>query len=135
MSWSRGLETSKVGFSPCTILQSPFLLYLHQTYCVDSAEKKIIEERHLTTLQKEKDEVSRLKAELEKVKKDQEAEIQEVLSKERDRHAQEVEKVRSLLTTSEGELDSLRERARICKTALNQVDDEMNGMISFSALL
>ncbi len=111
------------------------MLYLYETYCVDAAEKKIIEERHLTTLQKEKDEVSRLKAELEKEKKNRAAEIQEVLSEERDRHAQEVERLRSLLTTSEGELDSLRERAKIWKTALNQVDDEMNGKISSFALL
>ena len=111
------------------------MLYLCETYCVDAAEKKIIEEHHLTTLQKEKDEVSRLKAELEKVKKNRAAEIQEALSEERDRHAQEVERLRSLLTTSEGELDSLRERANIWKTALNQVDDEMNGKISSFALL
>ena len=110
-------------------------MYLRQTYCVDTAEKKVTAERQLALLQKEKDEVSRLKAELEKVKKDHEAEIQEVLSEERDRHAQEVEKLRSLLTTSEGELDSLRERAKIWKTALNQVDDEMNGKISFLAFL
>ena len=131
MSWSRGLNTSKVGFSPCTILQ----LHLRQTYCVDAAEKKVTAERQLAILQKEKDEVSRLKAELEKVKKDHAAEIQSVLSEERDRHALEVEKLRSLLTTSEGELDTLRERAKVWKTALNQVDDEMNGKISSSALL
>ena len=111
------------------------MLHLRQSYCVGAAEKKITAERQVATLQKEKDEVSRLKAELEKVKKDHEAEVQEVLSEERDRHAQEVEKLRSLLTTSEGELDSLRERAKIWKTALNQVDDEMNGKISFLAFL
>ena len=110
-------------------------MYLRQTYCVDAAEKKVTAERQLATIQKEKDEVSRLKAELEKVKKDHAAEIKSVLSEERDRHALEVEKLRSLLTTSEGELDSLRERAKIWKTALNQVDDEMNGKISFFALL
>ena len=108
---------------------------MHQTYCVGAAEKKIIEERHLATLQKEKDEVSRLKAELEKVKKDHEAEIQGVLSEERDRHAQEVEKLRSLLTTSEGELDTLKERAKVWKTAINQVDDEMNGKFSSFVLI
>ena len=59
------------------------------------------------------DEVSRLKAELEKVKKEREAEIQGVLSEERDRHNQEVEKLRSLLTTSEQELNGLKERAKI----------------------
>ena len=135
MSRSRGLETSKVGFSPCTILQLPFLLHLHQAYCIDAAEKKIIEERHLATLQKEKDEVSWLKAELEKVKKDHAAEIQSALSEERDRHALEVEKLRSLLTTSEGELDTLKERAKVWKTAVNQVDDEMNGNFSSFVLL
>ena len=69
------------------------------------------------------------------MKKEREAEIQGVLSEERDRHNQEVEKLRSLLTTSEQELNGLKERAKIWKTALNQVDDEMNGKISFPALL
>ena len=58
-----------------------------------------------------------------------------MIAEERDRYAQEVEKLRSLLTTSEGELDNLKERAKVWKTALNQVDDEMNGKISSLALL
>ena len=63
------------------------------------------------------------------------AEIQEVVIEERDRHAQEVEKLRSLLTASEEELDGLKQRAKIWKTALTKVDNEMNGKLSFFALI
>ena len=69
------------------------------------------------------------------MKKDHDDEIQGVIAEERDLHAQEVEKLHSLRTTSERELDNLKERVKVWKTALNQVDDEMNGNFSSFALI
>ena len=148
MSSPSELQKSKV----CHLLHSLFIFLsiLPILICsLDTAEKDKLEERHrdcislpdMTTqvkeleskhqadLEKEKTEISRLKAEMEKMKKAHEVEIQQVVAAtkdEVDREKELTQKNRDLLDTAERKIENLTGKAQEWESELARINADLS---------
>jgi len=89
------------------------------------------EDAHKAELQKERDEVSRLKAELKKAHT-QKAEMEKAAAEEKKRQEDKSQKLKELLeraetsaTSTQKELDMLNAKARTWMSELNKINSEM----------
>jgi len=128
----------------------PFLFQLPILNCsLDTAEKNTLEERlrdcislqdmttqvkeleskHQADLEKERTEISRLKTEMEKLKKANEAEIQQVIAATKDEVDREKElsqKNRDLLDIAERKLENLTGKAQEWESELARINADLS---------
>ena len=92
------------------------------------------DDAHAAELQKERDEVSRLKVELEQLKKNHEAEMKQVAAEVKEReegqaqkHMELVDKAEAHATSVQKDLDDLKGKAEVWMSALNKINSDMAG--------
>src|SRR5664279_5405733 len=98
-----------------------------------ASQLKEREDMHKAEIQKEQDEVSRLKAELEEVKKNHKAEMEQATAKEKERqegqaqiHKELLDKAEACATSAQKELDELKGKAGVWKSELTRINSEMS---------
>ena len=140
--------TSKVCYPLHSLFPFLFLLPI-LSHSLDTAEKNTLEERlrdcislqdmttqvkeleskHQADLEKERTEISRLKTEMEKLKKTKEAEIQQVIAAtkdEVDREKELTQKNRDLLEIAERKTESLTGKAQEWESELARINADLS---------
>ena len=107
-----------------------------------ASQLKEREDMHKAEIQKEQDEVSRLKAELEEMKKNHKAEMEQATAKEKERQEGQAQKHKELLdkaeayaTSAQKELDELKGKAEVWKSELTRINAEMASKFFHSSFL
>src|SRR5664279_5102978 len=107
-----------------------------------ASQLKEREDLHKAELQKEQDEVSRLKAELEDLKKNPKAEMEQAAAKEKERresqaqiHKELLDKAEACATSAQKELDELKGKAGVWKSELTRINSEMASKFFHSSFL
>jgi len=148
MSLLSELQTSKVCYLLHSLSPFPFLLSI-LSCSLDTAEKNTLEERlrdcislqymttqvkelesrHEAALQKEKDEVSRLKTEMENLKKVHKDAVQQVVvaaKDEVDREKELTQKHKDLLDAAEKKIQHLSGQAKVWESELARIITDLS---------